>query len=94
MLLANKQLPIGHGSSGARPFKYFLRESDQSLDVGFIKIFISTSRSELADIAQPSPLQLTAGTARSSDFVDFRTVAAWDTVLIPVVQRRPAAAAY
>ncbi|KZV67675.1 hypothetical protein PENSPDRAFT_754732 [Peniophora sp. CONT] len=87
-LPGNKRLPIGHGSGGVRPFKYFLQEgSNQNIDVGLIKLFISTRKFDLEHVAQPSPFVYK--TPRTSDFVDPLPETVWDTILIPVVQRRP-----
>ncbi|VDC04282.1 unnamed protein product, partial [Peniophora sp. CBMAI 1063] len=91
-LLAGKQLPIGYGSGGARPFKYHLEGAHSTMldqDVGFIKIYVSNGKFDLKEITQLSPFQ--ALDPRITGFVDDDTEILWDAVLIPVVQVRPQA---
>ncbi|KAG8848339.1 hypothetical protein FRC20_002551, partial [Serendipita sp. 405] len=51
---AKQALTIGYGDGGVPAFKYYLREG-QDLDIGFIKIFLSTEQVDLSHIRQLSP---------------------------------------
>ena len=48
-LPARGKLTVGHGDGGGRPFTFFLRP-DQDLDVGFIKLIVSTEQIDLSSI--------------------------------------------
>ncbi|KAI0027657.1 hypothetical protein K488DRAFT_74374 [Vararia minispora EC-137] len=48
--------PLNFGSGGNRPFVFHL-DKGQSLDVGFLRIFISTSYGDLSSIAQDPPVE-------------------------------------
>ncbi|PVF91863.1 hypothetical protein CPB86DRAFT_820144 [Serendipita vermifera] len=74
---------IGYGSGGIPPLLYTLREG-QSLDVGFLKLFLSTEPAQLSSIVQPSPFT----TDRMAAFKRPKVSGCWHTVLIPLVQRK------
>src|SRR6266446_2884031 len=74
-------LTIGYGSGGAPAQTFYLR-SGQNLDVGFLKIFLSTKPVDLSSIAQSSPFEMT----RSSALLARTNEGAWGTMLILVVQ--------
>ncbi|KJA22390.1 hypothetical protein HYPSUDRAFT_41018 [Hypholoma sublateritium FD-334 SS-4] len=76
-------LSIGYGNNGTLPFAYFLRPN-QPVDVGFLKLFLSTSPIDLSALPQPTPFNVT----RSG--VNFSRPArdTWGTILIPIVQHR------
>ncbi|KDR74095.1 hypothetical protein GALMADRAFT_250859 [Galerina marginata CBS 339.88] len=76
-------LTIGYGSGGSSPFSYFLRE-DQNLDVGFLKLFISTKPIDLSNIPQTSAFEKTRGEIDLSK----KSEEVWGTILLPVIQRR------
>ncbi|KZV62254.1 hypothetical protein PENSPDRAFT_692662 [Peniophora sp. CONT] len=79
-------LSIGYGAGGALPFKYFLRP-DQELDIGFIKVFICTEPVDFSHVMQQSAFD--DSSARGTGWgAERRPKHAWDTILIPVVQRR------
>ncbi|EIM79484.1 uncharacterized protein STEHIDRAFT_163672 [Stereum hirsutum FP-91666 SS1] len=79
----NSVLPIGYGSSSRRPREYFLREG-QNIDIGFIKVFLSTDYVDLSNISQPSPFtELRAERPKA-----FVPVPQWDSILVTVVQRK------
>ncbi|KZV62928.1 hypothetical protein PENSPDRAFT_230413 [Peniophora sp. CONT] len=78
-------LTIGYGDGGGRPFTYFLRQG-QVLDVGFIKLFISTEYIDLSFVEQESPFEI--GSPRGSDMTVEQPAGVWDTLLIPVVQHK------
>ncbi|VDB88534.1 unnamed protein product [Peniophora sp. CBMAI 1063] len=84
-LPAEGSLTIGYGDGGGRPFTYFLRP-EQDVDVGFIKLYISTHFVDLSHIEQESPFEV--GMPRGSEMTVEHFEGAWDTVLIPVVQHR------
>lgn len=89
-LQAQQVLRIGYGGPlRSMPITYSLREG-QDLDVGFIKIFLSTKPVDLAYIGQGSPfLYQSFDPKRVSRRVDLEdSILLWDTIVIPVVQRR------
>lgn len=88
ILPARGSLSIGYGSGGGRPFSYFLR-LDQELDVGFIKLFISTEYVDLSSIAQRTPFD--GKRADGRDIHERSANPVWDAATIAVVQCKPAA---
>ncbi|KAF9240014.1 caspase domain-containing protein [Melanogaster broomeanus] len=76
-------LTIGYGSSGSVPYSFFLPEG-QDIDVGFLKIFLTTRPIDMSKIPQKSPFQVDRGSAP----VVMERGDSWGTILIPVVQRR------
>ena len=65
------------------PFAYRVT-AGRDVDVGFLKIYLSTKAFDLSGIAQ--------GTAFTQDRAPVawrnRTIETWDTILIPVIQHR------
>ncbi|KZV70057.1 hypothetical protein PENSPDRAFT_607783 [Peniophora sp. CONT] len=87
-LPANGKLTIGYGAGGGQPFKYYLRP-DQDLDVGFIKLFVSTRPVDLSSVVQRSPFGTEDGMERGSRETAPPLVEdTWDTITIAVVQRK------
>ncbi|KDR74093.1 hypothetical protein GALMADRAFT_71556 [Galerina marginata CBS 339.88] len=76
-------LTLGYGSGGVGPFSYALRQN-QDVDVGFLKLFVSTKPIDLSHVPQPSPFEATRALKSFSP----KPKDAWDTVLIPIIQRR------
>ncbi|KZV65117.1 hypothetical protein PENSPDRAFT_614510 [Peniophora sp. CONT] len=81
-------LPIGFGSGGARPFTYTLKPG-QDMDVGFVKIFVSTVQVNLSMVEQRSPFE-TKVLRSMQRLKDDPVEALWDTLSIAVLQRRKA----
>ncbi|TFK52883.1 hypothetical protein OE88DRAFT_1656533 [Heliocybe sulcata] len=81
-LPAGGSLTIGYGSSGASPFHFFLNDG-QDIDVGFIKIFLSTRQVDLSDIGQHSPFDVCRCCQESPGMYG-----GWSTITITVLQRR------
>ncbi|CCM00515.1 uncharacterized protein FIBRA_02549 [Fibroporia radiculosa] len=78
-------LTIGYGTSGVPAISYFLRP-EQDIDVGLIKIFLTTRPVDMSMIPQTSPFLAGRDTpSPSGQRVD---VDAWGAILIPVIQRR------
>jgi hypothetical protein len=75
-------LTIGYGSGGAPAQTFYLRPG-QNLDVGFLKIFLSTKPVDLSSMSQSSPFERT----RSNDLLARTNEGTWGTMLIPVLQR-------
>jgi hypothetical protein len=76
-------LTIGYGSGGGAPFEYRLRDS-QDVDVGFLRLFISTEPADLSGIEQLSPFE----GVRESRRRNRSPGGTWSIMLITVVQRR------
>jgi hypothetical protein len=81
--LPNSSLTIGYGAGGGVPCGYFLREN-QDIDVGHLKMFLSTEHVDLSHVPQHSPFVPHRNIGNVTD----NTTPTWDTILIPVVQRR------
>ena len=82
-LLPNSSLTIGYGDGDSVPYCYFLREN-QDIDIGHLKLFLSTEQVDLSHIPQRSPFVPHCDVGA----VTIKTTHIWDTILIPVVQRR------
>ncbi|KIM25361.1 hypothetical protein M408DRAFT_315703, partial [Serendipita vermifera MAFF 305830] len=86
LLPRRESLAIGYGAGGGRPFKFFL-PNNQDVDVGFIKIFLSSRRVDLSSIPQVSPFDRHRG---GPDGVQSKPPGLWSTILITSIQRRRA----
>ncbi|KZV65119.1 hypothetical protein PENSPDRAFT_690182 [Peniophora sp. CONT] len=84
-LPANGILPIGFGAGGARPFKFTLK-AGQHIDVGFLRIFVSTEQVDLSRVEQCSPFE--KSTIRGIKHLEVEPEAMWDTYTIAVLQHR------
>ena len=88
-LKGRQNLAVGYGDSGSVPHAFFLRKG-QNVDVGILKLFLSREQVDFSDIIQPSPFdsigaRFTApAKLKGPNSLRFQ----WDTILIPVVQRR------
>ncbi|TFY66007.1 hypothetical protein EVG20_g5083 [Dentipellis fragilis] len=82
-LKAQQSLTIGYGAGGAAPYEYYL-EDGQDIDVGFLKLFISTEPVDLSHVPQPSPFTDGRGGKPST----VKTEPVWDTILVPIIQHR------
>jgi len=76
-------LSIGYGSGGSPPFTYFIDEG-QSVDVGFLKLFLTTEYVDFSDVPQLSPFER----GRKIVLRQRKIQPLWDTILVPVVQRK------
>ncbi|CCM00513.1 uncharacterized protein FIBRA_02547 [Fibroporia radiculosa] len=81
-LRGKDSLTIGYGDSGSPPQRFFLRDG-QKLDVGLLKLFLSTEYVDLSHIPQPSPF----GEGRGSTPDPVKPHHIWDTILVPLIQR-------
>jgi len=82
-LLPNSSVTIGYGDGGGVPYCYFLREN-QDIDIGHLKLFLTTEYVDLSHVPRHSPFV----PHRDIGAVTNKTTEIWDTILIPVVQRR------
>ena len=76
-------LPIGYGAGGSPPFEYFLQEG-QSVDVGFMKLFLTTEYVDLSNVSQISPFERD----RKMERKKIKSQPIWDTMLVTLVQRK------
>jgi hypothetical protein len=77
-------LTIGYGAGGAAPFSYFLR-NNQDVDVGFLKLFLTTEQVDFSNVSQLSPFgKNNRGIERERP----KPMRVWDTILVTVVQRK------
>ena len=78
-------LTLGYGSGGVPPHTYAIRQGHDT-DVGFLKFYLSTKPYDLSEITQDCPF--TFNQTRAPGNWQPRPVETWDTILIPVIQRR------
>jgi hypothetical protein len=90
LLLAKGSITIGYGAGDDKPLVFNPAEG-QNVDIGFLKLFLSTEYVDLSDIAQESPF--TTGIPRSISRARTTKLSTWDTILVSVViQSRKGAA--
>lgn len=80
---AKGSLTIGYGSGGHLPQMYYMREG-QDMDIGYLKLFISTQRVDLSHIEQKSPFK---DAVRGGKPVKHTLYEGWDSILVPIVQK-------
>lgn len=82
-------LTVGYGDSGSVPHSFFLRKG-QKVDVGILKLFLSRKQVNLSHVAQSSPFKDVCGRGSSEAILpeSKNLPLPWDTIEIPVVQRR------
>ncbi|KAG6809127.1 hypothetical protein H0H92_001457 [Tricholoma furcatifolium] len=81
-------LTIGYGSGGVSPWQFLLRDNDD-MDVGFFKLFLTTSPADFSSIPQESPFEDINTRSRRMK-VAFPDDEGWGTILSTVVQLRSA----
>jgi hypothetical protein len=86
----NGSLPIGYGVGGSPPSRYHLKPN-QILDVGYMKLFISTHAVDLSSICQPSPCSGKDPPQASRKLypleLEDEIPAIWDVITVAVIQR-------
>lgn len=80
----NDSLNVGFGDSGTQPRKFYLREN-QTVDVGFLKLYLSTQCVDFSGVVQKSPF---VPQERAEKEVQRERKETWDAILIPVIQRK------
>ncbi|KAG6914882.1 hypothetical protein DXG01_014761 [Tephrocybe rancida] len=83
-LPANRSLTIGFGDGGWLPRTYFLREN-QKVDVGFLRLYLSTNYVDYSGIAQQTPFL--AGGRGDQPVVSETRRNLWDALTIPIIQQ-------
>jgi hypothetical protein len=81
---------VGFGDSGTIPHTFLLRDK-QDVDVGILKLFLSQKQVDFSEVAQLTPFvpigaRYTVPTTSIAKPTKLRLQ--WDTILVPVVQRR------
>jgi len=76
-------LTIGYGDSGTAAYNYTLRPN-QSIDVGYLKLFLSTAYVDFSNIEQKSPF----GGTRASGESKTKVRMIWDSMKIAIVQKK------
>ncbi|KAF8869466.1 caspase domain-containing protein [Gymnopilus junonius] len=74
-------LTIGYGSGGVSPMAFDLH--GRNMDFGFLKVIFSSQAIDLSHLAQRSPFVYTRGTKQWE-----RPNEIWDSLLVPIIQRR------
>jgi len=80
-----ESLTIGYGSGGAAPLTFSLREG-QDVDVGFLKLFLTTKPVDFSKIPQGTPFGREGH--RELQPMPEDAPGEWDTITIMIVQRR------
>ena len=84
-------LAIGYGSGGVSPWQFLLRDTDDK-DVGFFKMFLTTSPVDFSSIAQASPFEEHTSRTRKPSAVKLPDAERWGSKLSTIIQlRHPAA---
>ncbi|KAG6906651.1 hypothetical protein DXG01_012737 [Tephrocybe rancida] len=81
-LPANRSLTIGFGDSGWPARTYYLREN-QSVDVGFLILYVSTKYVDYSGIVQNTPFH-----RHRAGFFPSKSKELWDALVIPIIQRK------
>lgn len=87
----NGTLTLGYGSGGASPHQFFLRE-DQDIDIGHLKLYLTTEYVDLSSVLQDTPFT-TRSDDRGRHIKKPRARAKkiqsllWDEITVTVVQR-------
>lgn len=84
-------LTIGYGSGGASPHQFFLRE-EQDVDVGHLKLFLTTKYVDLAFVLQDAPFNTRAdvqGRHINKPKARGKKIQSplWDEITVTIVQR-------
>ncbi|THU91188.1 hypothetical protein K435DRAFT_909316 [Dendrothele bispora CBS 962.96] len=77
-------LTIGYGSSGTPPYGFSVRER-QNVDVGALKLFLSTDHVDYGAIAQKSPFEDHRG---GKKIRKPSKISLWDSMTVIIVQRK------
>ena len=85
-LRAGSSLTVGYGTSGDFPFICHLR-ADEEIDIGFLKLFLTTSQTDFGSFQQASPFDMARAPCTKSEVMNKLTQGDWDTVMAMVVQR-------
>ncbi|KDN42637.1 hypothetical protein RSAG8_06594, partial [Rhizoctonia solani AG-8 WAC10335] len=81
-------LTIGYGSGGQTPFQYVVDE-EQGVDVGIIKLFVTTSPTEFDSLAQESPFDGGRGVVEEKTVEKLlRPRDEWDTISMALLKWR------
>jgi len=76
-------LTIGYGSVGQVP-QVFVLPPGQNVEVGFLKLFLTTVPVDYSNIPQCSPFDLHRGPQRAQ----LKTFQTWDTINVVVVHKK------
>lgn len=88
-------MTIGFGSGGASPHQFFLRPG-QNVDVGHLKLFLTTKYVDLSFVVQESPFSSSRSEAQERHMNKPKARAKkiqgplWDELTVTIVQRAPA----
>ena len=85
-LRPNGSMKVGYGAGDEAPFVYTLND-DQDLEVGFLRLFLSTEYVDFSHIPQSSPFT-SVGTHTSAEALPLTSTLAWSTITATVVLRR------
>ena len=78
-------LTIGYGATGGVPLAFELRGSQ--VDIGFLKLFLTTTQTDFGSLAQGSPFGSTRAPLPKNDVMKkLQTMDLWGTVMVTIVQ--------
>jgi len=84
-LKAKGSLSIGYGSGGSDAFIYYIQEG-QTVDVGFLKLFLTTEYVDFSNVPQGSPFDLPFEKRAARPQIINQPI--WESIIVPVVQRK------
>lgn len=82
-LLPKSALTLGYGDGGVSPWQFMLRDGDKK-DIGFFKLFFSTSPGDFSSILQESPF--ISGQSRAGEKAKIGVSKIWGTKLVTIIQ--------
>jgi hypothetical protein len=88
-LPGKSSLAIGYGNGGESPWQFLLRDRDDR-DVGFFKLFLTTSPVDFSSVAQDSPFEESTSRGRGGGpaAADLPSTERWGSKLSTIVQLR------
>ena len=84
-MLAGRSLTIGYGAGGGLPLCYELPRGID-IDVGFLKVYLTTKPIDLECLEQESPFSLFRGLSSTPDIHTLEAEDQWRTITCTVVQ--------
>jgi hypothetical protein len=86
-LPAKSHLTVGYGEGGVSPWQFLLRDGEDT-DVGFFKLFLTTSPADFSSIAQESPFETSISRYGKVASAQLPGTEQWGSQLSTVIQVR------
>lgn len=79
-------MTIGYGAAGEVPLAFVMRGSEK-VEIGFLKLFLTTTQTDFGSLAQDSPFSSTRTKLPRNDVMKkLQTMGLWGTVMVTIVQ--------